>query len=467
MLKTKRPLKVFLCYAREDKEAVRALYNHLVEYKVNAWLDEEKLLPGQDWDREIHKAIRESDVIIVVLSKKSIAKEGYVQKEIRGALDVAKEKPDGTIFVIPARLDDCNAPESLNHWHWVDLNATNSYGRLLMALASRAEQIGALLPISNDVKRFVFPRKRLLIIFSIFFVLVVMLISMLIRGWPIFEYYLSVPTTTPTQTFVPLTTTSFAFIPTLIKTSTIELTHTPTVITMQTEITDDKGVGMVFVPSGNFLMGREGYVTQQPVHTVYTDDFYIDKFEITNKMYRDCVNAGACEPPKKYSSDKHSSYFDNMQFDDYPIMYVNWYMAKNYCEWRGARLPTEAEWEKSARGTDGRTYPWGNTIDCSYANYLSCVFDQTKVGSYEKGRSIYGTYDMAGNVWEWVSSIFSSYPYNVTDGRENLNTNSVRAIRGGSAGDPDINVASAHRDGHFSSYYADGLGFRCANDVNP
>ncbi|HXQ36418.1 MAG TPA: toll/interleukin-1 receptor domain-containing protein, partial [Anaerolineales bacterium] len=117
--KSKRPLKVFLCHASGDKPQVRALYRRLVAEGVDAWLDQEKLLPGQDWQVEIPRAVREADVVVVCLSNKSITKEGYIQKEIKFALDSADEKPEGTIFLIPARLEECLVPEQVGRWQWV------------------------------------------------------------------------------------------------------------------------------------------------------------------------------------------------------------------------------------------------------------------------------------------------------------------------------------------------------------
>ena len=140
---TKRPLKVFLCHASGDKPAVRDLYKRLIAEGVDAWLDQEKLLPGQDWRVEIPRAVRESDVVVICLSNKSITKEGYIQKEIKFALDSADEKPEGTIFLIPARLEDCTVPERLSGWQWVDLFEENGFMRLLRSLKLRAAQVGA------------------------------------------------------------------------------------------------------------------------------------------------------------------------------------------------------------------------------------------------------------------------------------------------------------------------------------
>lgn len=144
MPETKRSLKVFLCHAHSDKDNVRALYERLVDNGVDAWLDKEKLLPGQDWELEIRKAVRASDVIVVCLSKQ-FNQAGFRQKEVRLALDTAMEKPDGEIFIIPARLEACENLESLKKWHWVDLFEANGHDMLLRALRARADSIGTTL----------------------------------------------------------------------------------------------------------------------------------------------------------------------------------------------------------------------------------------------------------------------------------------------------------------------------------
>ncbi len=145
----KRALKVFLCHASGDKPQVRTLYKHLVVEGVDAWLDQEKLLPGYDWRIEIPRAVQEADVVVVCLSNKSITKEGYIQKEIKFALDAAEEKPDGTIFLIPARLEDCPVPEKLSRWQWVDLFEENGYLKLLRSLKLRADKVGVIITPSS------------------------------------------------------------------------------------------------------------------------------------------------------------------------------------------------------------------------------------------------------------------------------------------------------------------------------
>lgn len=136
-----KPLKVFLCHSNEDKSAVRVLYQDLRKDGFDPWLDEEKLLPGQDWDLEIKKAERDADVILVCISNLSAQKEGYVQKEIKFALDIADEKPDGVNFIIPARLEPCNLPSKLSRWHWVDIFNPKGYPKLKEALRFREQTL--------------------------------------------------------------------------------------------------------------------------------------------------------------------------------------------------------------------------------------------------------------------------------------------------------------------------------------
>jgi len=139
-------IRIFLCYASDDKSFARELHKKLVNYEFDVWFDEERLLPGQNWDMEIQKSVRLSDVVLICLSGQSVNKEGYVQKEIKIALDVADEKPDGTIFIIPIRIEDCAVPERIKRWQWIDLFSleseadNNNYEKLVKSLKLRAKQ---------------------------------------------------------------------------------------------------------------------------------------------------------------------------------------------------------------------------------------------------------------------------------------------------------------------------------------
>ena len=233
---------------------------------------------------------------------------------------------------------------------------------------------------------------------------------------------------------------------------------------------------MVFVPAGEFSMGSEvGDADERPIHTVYLDAYYIDMYEVTNARYRLCVDAGTCLPPTNNASFTRASYYGNLDFDDFPVMYVNWEMAQTYCAWRGAELPTEAQWEKAARGADGRTYPWGEGIDCQRANYyhqqgtefVNCVGDTTRVNTYINGLSPYGNYDMTGNVSEWVAdwyrdSYYRSSPLNNPTGPE---SGRERVVRGGSWSFSDYSLRAANRYWYNPSNALDGVGFRCARSA--
>jgi formylglycine-generating enzyme required for sulfatase activity len=253
--------------------------------------------------------------------------------------------------------------------------------------------------------------------------------------------------------------------------STVEISTpgTPVVVpTPATEIQDRAGITMVLIPAGEFSMGSDdsGDVASRPAHMVNLGTFYIDKYEVTNGMYKVCISEGICKKLKRPGSITRSTYYSDPVFTNYPVIYVDWKMAKTYCGWRGARLPTEAEWEKAARGTDGRTYPWGgDKLDCSFANYHGCVGDTTAVDQYAKGRSVYGVYGMAGNVWEWTSTLFRQYPYSATDGREDLDAAGERMTRGGSwyaFGGNSGNVRTDIRLKLDPNYYGPYVGFRCA-----
>ena len=132
-------LKVFLCHSSDDKPKVLEIYHRLLNDGFDAWLDEDKILPGQDWDLEIEKAVNSSDIVLVILSKKLIMKTGYVQKEICMALDLADKQPEGAIFLIPAKIEECQIPERLTYWQWVNLFDGNGYSKLKKSLATRAQ----------------------------------------------------------------------------------------------------------------------------------------------------------------------------------------------------------------------------------------------------------------------------------------------------------------------------------------
>lgn len=204
------------------------------------------------------------------------------------------------------------------------------------------------------------------------------------------------------------------------------------------QVSTHDGMNQVYIPAGDFLMGasedqfaqvvapcvewgdqqdvcESWYEDEIPQHTVYLDAFWMDQTEVTNAQYALCVDTRTCKAPYdvQLKYDK-GEYFGNPLYADYPVREVDWNMARAYCTWVGRRLPTEAEWEKAARGTDGRTYPWGEGVDESKANYGRNTGDTgstSRVGSYPAGASPYGVLDMAGNVMEWVADWYAEDYY--------------------------------------------------------
>ena len=248
-------------------------------------------------------------------------------------------------------------------------------------------------------------------------------------------------------------------------------TKTPTpVLGVGSTMTSEKdGMVMVYVPEGEFLMGSEdGDSDEKPSHTVYLDAYWIDQSEITNAMYAKCVTAGACGEPKSSGSYSRDSYYGNADFDNYPVIYVSWEDAQTYCAWADRRLPSEAEWEKAAGWNENtqrqQPYPWGVEIDKTYANYGAKIGDTTAVGSYEKGKSFYGAYDMAGNVWEWVNDWYDGDYYANSSSSNPLGseTGSTKVLRGGSWYDYYFDLRAASRYWGYPVSRDDFVGFRCS-----
>lgn len=281
--------------------------------------------------------------------------------------------------------------------------------------------------------------------------------------------------------------------PRVISTSTVEIIipsitptneASPTAEAINQRVSSVDGMLQVFILAGTFRMGGmdvRAAEDEMPNHDVQLNAYWMDQLEVTNAMYLLCVKSGTCEPPQSFKSQRRTDYFNNPEFNDYPVVYVTWGQAKAYCEWAGRRLPTEAEWERAGRGNDFRTFPWGeDEADGTLANFNFIVNDTSRVGSYPAGASPFGVLDMAGNVAEWVNDFYgfdysSSEVVNPTGPLTNGNFN--RVVRGGSLGDAEINIRVSKRSSvpgsnlsaspGTSEYLGDfspRIGFRCAAD---
>ena len=287
----------------------------------------------------------------------------------------------------------------------------------------------------------------------------------------------------PTHTPQPVLTLTVPFAsPTDVPANTLAPFASPNFATE--EIVDPKdGMVLVPVPAGEFEMGSSKAEDPQaseeelPQHTVYLSDYWIDKTEVSNAQYAMCVaDSGACTKPANNSSETRGSYYDDSQYADYPVVFVSWSQAAAYCEWAGRQLPTEAEWEKAARGQDGRIYPWGSSFDGTLANYcdVNCqtawkdshfddgYIDTAPVGKYPDGASMYGVLDMAGNVYEWVADWFEPYSQDRQINPEGPYSGLDKIIRGGSWGDDAAHIRSSIRSPINADSLRGSIGFRCA-----
>ena len=243
---------------------------------------------------------------------------------------------------------------------------------------------------------------------------------------------------------------------------------------------EEDGKEMILVAGGDFQMGRnEGPDNEAPAHTVHVEPFYIDRYPVTNEEYKRFVDAtdhpvpcysAEWAEPQDYNWDQEKRMPPKGK-EKHPVVLVSWDDAWAYAAWAGKRLPTEAEWERAARGSDGRRWPWGNEFVENRCNTKETNTNGTSpVGKYSpEGDSLEGVGDMVGNVWEWTSSLFRPYPYDANDGRESQEADGWRVLRGGSwPNDLDRARCTARLDGDF--LFFNNVGFRCAvsaKDVTP
>ena len=259
------------------------------------------------------------------------------------------------------------------------------------------------------------------------------------------------------------------------------LTHSPTAAeSEETETTPEPtseaekypgkdGAEMVFIPEGSFIMGTDdgnALTSSRPAHEVTLRDYWIDRYEVSNAQYAECVKAKFCTLPKELTSGTRDDYYKNSDYANYPVIHVNHQQASAYCEWAGKRLPTEAEWEKAARGEQGFLYPWGNNLPDEIPAQINRFQsgDTAPVDSFPEGASPYGIFNMEGNVWEWTADQFDEFWYSSSPSdnpKASFGINDY-VIRGFSWAYPFSRYEITIRNAFYILNHTYDLGFRCA-----
>jgi formylglycine-generating enzyme required for sulfatase activity len=484
---------------------------------------------GPERRREIQESVQEADIAVICLSTQ-FHEFAPLNREWEVVFEEVVKKQQAGDFLVPVRLEECILPQSLENHPPIDLFEIGGFEKLLLAVNIHTDKVKANLP-QSDIRTTDFTvavpqvemkeseERRsyspwtiaaivsgiLALIFAVRFVSSASVQTKLVPVEKLAEratqniqleatnrastvtadvFSIIAPLTQTAvylTTSMPLTQTSVEFeariTPTLTLTSTPTLTPSPTltVVSLPMQIMTEGNISMVLVPGGSFLMGNDEDDNASPSGSIYLDSFYIDQFEVTTLYYQRCVQSGVCQPPSSNSSQTQIDYFGTTIYSEFPVVNVDWNMARIFCEWRGMRLPTEAEWEKAARGPDDLYYPWGDeAAQCSLANFSpeegSCIGDTQPAGKYQAGVSIYNTYNMAGNVAEWVGSLYYPYPYDVTNNQDDTTIDGFRVVRGGSWASPSLELLTYHRvamDPSTISLHGNDLGFRCVRPAGP
>lgn len=443
-------VRIFLAHANEDKGAVTDLYNRLKAKGFNPWMDEEDLVPGQNWRSEIPKAIKTSDIFLACLSQVSVSKKGYVQKEFRIALNNYAEMPPGSAYLIPVRLDDCEIPElrqeeygvNLSDIHWVNLFESGGFEKLVRAIKYHfPSNPGQTSPDDSTVIRTTPPT-----------VLQTPIPKEPPQETPKGEEKVVIIQEGPKYDFRGA---QFAggFAETVLgdqvggtirndpsEPATSESSR-PTIETEAIDLGNGVILELVRIPGGKFLMGSaegEGYKKERPQHEVTVPGFWMGKYPVTQAQY-------------KAITGENLSLFASGSL---PATRVSWNDAVKFCKrlsgktGKHYRLPSEAEWEYACRAGTTTRYFFGDDLTQQQANFNSYVKNATPAGKYPP--NAFGLYDMHGNVWEWCQDHWhDNYKRAPTDGRAwivNWNPFGMRVIRGGSWFNTPRVCRSAYRD---------------------
>jgi sulfatase modifying factor 1 len=432
---TTLPRQVFISHATQDADFAHRLADGLKQLGVPVWIAPDSIRPGESWVDAIERGLEESSHMLVVLTPAAV-ESSWVKKETNVAIALERK---GRVQILPLDVQACDVPLLLSSYQMVSFRQDYDTGftKLVGVLGLSVPPPGAVSPPHEG------PQSR-----------------------P--KAQVARPTTSerpqPSEQVAQVALAKPKVEDTRPEQQPKAEVALPTILKPSKHFEPE----MVFIPAGEFLMGsdpkkdKDAKEDEQPQHRLYLPDYHIAKTPVTNAQYLAFVQATNHRAPGHWKGKKPPQ-----GKEDYPVVNVTWEDAVDYCEWltkrprlamlqqggRGLhwelRLPSEAEWEKAARGTDGRIYPWGNEWDAGRCNTEEGgVGDTTPVGAYPQGASPYGVLDMAGNVWEWTRNQWgkdwekpeSKYPYEPRDGREKrlrMDFLTLRVLRGGAF---DINA---------------------------
>jgi len=557
-----KPPRVFISYAWEDdiKKWVRSFATRLRNDGIDAIFDEWEAVPGDQLPEFMEKSIRESSFVLVICTPKYKNKSdnrsggvGYEGDIITGELITTRNQRK-FIPILRKGIWNKAAASWLFGKYFIDLSGSpyneDNYQYLLKTLHGKQEtpppigkppfgdtnsqenaenkilegsnisRSGAKTPTTTkSIFSIITKLGNAPLLFLVSLVVLLTIFTFTSGRQNIFGFFPTRPELTSTATlaltFQSITSSSALETAQSTESSILVITPTesfaPTSPSLPTQITNAKGVSMVFVPAGEFIMGASpsmqrqmlalckscdpvSITDQSPQRTVYLDDFWINRTEVTIAQFQKFVDdenyittaekTGSSlffnRSTKKFTTTSGVNWkkpegksIDLSQYKDYPVTHVSWDDAQAYCSWAGGRLPTEAEWEKAARWEDGRFFPWGNTMpDNTKLNFDLLNTSAIAVMSYPAGVSKYGAYDMAGNVWEWVNDWYAEkYIESETNNPKGSVSGPGHVIRGGSWASEMrielVNIMTTFRYYNKASWTSPIVGFRCVKDANP
>jgi len=504
--KPRDPKQIFISYSTKDASTLASrLAKDLRDSGHPVWIAPESIMPGEKWGKAIERGLQESGIFILLLTPEAVD-SFWVNKEMDAAIRLHGRDQ---MRVLPLDVQACTPPLFWEDYQFVSFHDgyLKGWAQLWQALeensvvrpsrqVTTSRPIEQQLPVTSEMTGSFTSQPQGLPNWTKWGGIVVVLLFVFGIGYAILggggddadDQIATIEVVEPTEQVV----ITAVEIPTEMPTRTATQ-KPPTVLPIpvldigSTSIRAIDGAVMLYVPAGKFDMGsNDGQDDEQPISTVAVDEFWIDQTEVTNGQFTQFITDTNYETIAEkegagyiYAAESGWTYTSGVDWQhitgqnsnlngltEHPVVLVSWSDASAYCKWVNGRLPTEAEWEYAARGVNNYTYPWGDeSPNADLLNYDENIGTTTTVRSYSPdGDSWIGTSDMAGNAWEWTSSLYQPYPYDVNDGRENEDSTNDRVLRGGSWANNGYNSHSAIRLDVYPDYRSNYISFRCAQD---